>query len=169
MPRRHFSSNEKHSGSNEETIAPNTLRLKLPRTVQARKLLGKSDRLVAVLQSLWQERGGAPAEVEIHLVDESTIQQLHRDYLGDPSSTDIITFDLGMSPEQIQLGSLYICPEVAARYAAKFEVTPQQEVQRLAAHGILHLLGYNDLSPQDKRRMRRAENKILARIQKTGL
>lgn len=142
----------------------NLLRLKLPRTASARRLLGKSDRLVAELRALWAAHEETAAEVEVNFVDESTIQVLHADYLNDASSTDIITFDLGVSPEGVRLAALYICPEVAKRFAARYKVTPKRELQRLIVHGILHLLGYDDHVPQDKRRMRAAENKILALV-----
>lgn len=140
------------------------LRLKLPRTASARRLLGKSDRLIAELRALWAEHEDTAAEVEVNFVDEPTMQTLHADYLDDASATDIITFDLGVSPEGARLGALYICPEVAKRFAARYKATPKREAQRLIAHGILHLLGYDDHSLHDKRRMRAAENKILARI-----
>jgi probable rRNA maturation factor len=127
-------------------------------------MLGKSERLVAELCALWAAHEKAPAEIEVIFVDEPAIQALHYDYLHDASSTDIITFDLGTSPEGARVAALYICPEVAQRFAARYKATPRQELQRLIAHGILHLLGYDDHSPQDKRRMRAAENKILARL-----
>ncbi len=144
--------------------AQNLLRLKLPRTAQARRLLLQRDRLVLALQETWREHSADPAEIEVAFIDEPSIQRLHYDYLQDPSSTDIITFDLGLSPEQIRLGALYICPEVAERHASKFKTSTQKEAQRLIAHGILHLLGYDDHSPADRRRMRRREKKILALI-----
>ncbi len=142
----------------------NLLNLKLPRTATAQRLLGKRDRLFAELRALWAAHDATPAEVEVAFVDEPAMQALHYDYLHDSSSTDIITFDLGVSPEGVRLGALYICAEVAQRFAARYKVPVRQEVQRLLAHGILHLLGYDDHSPQDKRRMRREENKILARL-----
>ncbi len=146
----------------------NALHLKLPRTTIAQRLLGNRARVVAALRALWAAHEETPAEVEIIFVDEPTIQKLHDDYLHDASSTDIITFDLGVSPEGARLGALYICPEVAKRFAARYKVTLGQELHRLIAHGILHLLGYDDHSPQDKRRMRREENKILARINRAA-
>ena len=140
------------------------LRLKLPRTQNAQRLLGKQDRLVAALRALWNTHETSPAEVEIAFIEETEMKKLHLDFLQDASSTDIITFDLGVSPEGVRLGALYICPEVAKRYATRYSVTLRQELQRLIAHGVLHLLGFDDHSPQDKRRMRREENKILASL-----
>lgn len=140
------------------------LSLKLPRTAQARTLLPRRESLLSVLQEEWLAHRADAAQLEVYFVDESTIRQLHQDYLNDPSPTDIITFDLGLTPEQVRLGALYICPEVAKRYAAKRNLAVAEEIQRLIAHGVLHLLGYDDRSLQQKRRMRRAENKILARL-----
>ncbi len=140
------------------------LRLKLPRTKSAQRLLGKQDRLVAALRALWHTHRAMPAEIAISFIAEAEMQRLHYDFLQEASSTDIITFDLGVSPEGMRLGALYICPEVAKRYAARYKATPRQELQRLIAHGVLHLLGFDDHSPKDKRRMRREENKILAQL-----
>lgn len=144
--------------------AAGKFRLKLPRTAQARRLLGKREMLAACLREEWCAHKNEPALIEVYFVEEPDIQKLHRDYLQDPASTDIITFDLGLSPEDVRLGTLYICPEVAARFAIKFRVSVSQEIHRLITHGVLHLLGYDDHTRNDKRRMRRAENRILARL-----
>ena len=140
------------------------LRLKLPRTAQAQRLLGKRELLVAALHALWNEHETTPAEIDVTFLGDAEMQTLHFEYLNDASSTDIITFDLGLSPEGKRLGALYICPEVAQRFAARYKIPVRKEVHRLLAHGVLHLLGFDDHSPQDKRRMRRAENKFLAQL-----
>lgn len=116
------------------------------------------------MQKLWQAHGAAAAEVEIQFIDEPAMCALHEQFLRDPSPTDIITFDLGMTPEQRRLASLCICPAVAQRHARRFKTTLPRELDRLIIHGVLHLLGYDDHEPAQRRRMRARENDILAQL-----
>jgi probable rRNA maturation factor len=136
------------------------LRLQFSRATR-RQLLPDKKRLQEILQRTWWEQHQPDAHVEVNFVDEETICLLHQNFLGDPSATDVITFDLGLTPEKIRLAALYICIGAAKRHAARYRVTLGAEVQRLIIHGILHLLGYNDHSPAQRRQMRRHENRIL--------
>jgi len=137
------------------------LRLIFPRSSPAQRLLFGKRRFQKILREVWAAHGQPAAEVEVNLVDTPAICRLHQDYLGDPTPTDIITFDLGLSPEGSRLAALYICIEVAERYAQRYRVAPREEIRRLVIHGMLHLLGYDDHTPSARRRMRRQENQIL--------
>ncbi len=120
--------------------------------------------LAEVLQHLWEAHGAADAEVEVRFVDEPTICGLHERFLQDPSPTDIITFDLGLMPDQRRLALLCICPAVAARHARRFHTTLRREIHRLIVHGVLHLLGFDDHDPAQRRRMRYRERTILKQL-----
>lgn len=120
--------------------------------------------LAAVLQEIWEAHGSEDAEIEVRFVDEPTICSLHEQFLQDPSPTDIITFDLGLMPDQRRLALLCICPIVAARHALRFRTTLRREIHRLIVHGILHLLGYDDHDPVQRRRMRYRERAILKQL-----
>jgi probable rRNA maturation factor len=67
------------------------------------------------------------------------------------------------NPDRIH-GELFVCPEVARIQAKRYHATPQAEVVRYVVHGILHLLGYDDQQPADRRRMKRAEKRLLAEL-----
>ncbi len=138
-----------------------SLRLKFSRSAPTRRLLPDSKRLQKVLQDIWSEHGQPPAEVEVNFVDANTICRLHQEYLGDPSPTDIVTFDLGETPNHFRLAALYICLEVAGQHARRYRASFAEEIRRLVIHGILHLLGYDDRSTAARRQMRRRENQIL--------
>jgi probable rRNA maturation factor len=97
----------------------------------------------------------------VKFVDENTISALHRDFLEDDSSTDVITFDLGTAPDGGRIAAIAICVPVAGRYAEKYRVSLCEELQRLVIHGALHLLGFDDHTTAGKKRMRFFENKIL--------
>ena len=97
-------------------------------------------------------------------VDAQQISAWHRDFLQDPSATDVITFDLGATPDGARLAALAVCVPVAQYYATRYKVSLREELWRLIIHGTLHLLGYNDHAAAAKKHMRLAENKILKRL-----
>ncbi len=120
--------------------------------------------LAGLLEKVWQAHGANAAEVEVQFVAEAMICSLHEQFLQDPSPTDIITFDLGVTPDHRRLALLCICPAVAARHARRFHTTLRREIHRLIVHGILHLLGYDDHDPGQRRRMRYRERTILKQL-----
>ncbi len=118
-------------------------------------------RLSQVLNEVWRDHAATATHLEVNFVDENTIAELHRDFLQDASSTDVITFDLGVTPASERIAAIAVCVPVAKRYAERFKVPLREELQRLVIHGALHLLGFDDHTAVEKRRMRYYENRIL--------
>ena len=58
-------------------------------------------------------------------------------------------------------GELFICVDDAVSQAKQFRTRWQAEVVRYAVHGVLHLLGYDDLEPHMRREMKRQENRLV--------
>ena len=58
-------------------------------------------------------------------------------------------------------GELFISIDDAGEYAGKYKVPLKDELIRLVIHGFLHLVGYDDRSPGDKRKMKQVENSLL--------
>jgi rRNA maturation RNase YbeY len=83
------------------------------------------------------------------------IAELNEQFLRHPGPTDVISFPLG---EEKMEGEIYISLERAKANAREFGVSYRSEVHRLAAHGLLHLIGYGDHTPGEKRVMTRKEN-----------
>jgi probable rRNA maturation factor len=105
-------------------------------------------------------------EVSIYFVDEKTICQLHEQFFDDPSPTDCISFPMD-GPEEITyriLGEVFICPQAAIAYSAKRKVNPLNELSLYVIHGLLHLIGYDDIDPKDRAKMRLAEKRHLESI-----
>jgi rRNA maturation RNase YbeY len=121
-------------------------------------------RLLQALNEIWRGRATTATHLEVDFVDEKTISELHRDFLQDPSSTDVITFDLGVTPASERIAAIAICVPVAVRYAKRYRVPLREELQRLVIHGVLHLLGFDDHNTAEKKRMRYHENKALRRL-----
>jgi len=86
-------------------------------------------------------------------------------FLQHEGSTDVITFDhlekrKAKSGKQRKFhGELFICVNVAVKQAKEFKTSWQAELVRYVVHGVLHLLGYDDLQPALRRQMKREENR----------
>lgn len=98
-----------------------------------------------------------PEAIEITFVGIKTMCDVHRDFLSDPTPTDVITF---------QHGEILVCPEVARQQARRFDRTPAQETLLYGIHGILHLVGYKDKTPAAFKRMSAAQEKLLQAVLK---
>lgn len=100
----------------------------------------------------------------IHFVGDPEMTQVNEQFLQHAGSTDVITFDhLAPADDQDLHGELFICVDEAIRQARRFRTTWQDELLRYAIHGILHLLGHDDLNPAARRRMKAEENRLLRR------
>jgi probable rRNA maturation factor len=122
--------------------------------------------MVAMLQAAWQQYAEAAdlppgAAVQVNFVGKETICRLHAEYFADPAETDVITFSL---PGPGLRGEVYVCVDVASDQARRFAVSRDEELARLALHGILHILGFDDLQPTARRRMRQLERVFLGKF-----
>ena len=93
-----------------------------------------------------------PPEVEITLLGEAAIAKVHGEFLEDPTPTDVITFEHG---------EILIGVPIAAANAKKFRHPVDHEVALCAIHGLLHLLGYDDLTEKERVIMHARQEKIL--------
>ena len=89
-----------------------------------------------------------PYTVSIVFTDDSEIQRLNRDYRGKDKATDVLSFSqLEGEPivtnEVVSLGDIIISIDTARRQCLDFSATLNEEIARLLAHGLLHLLGYD--------------------------
>jgi len=93
-----------------------------------------------------------PPEVEITLLGEAAITKVHGEFLEDPTPTDVITFEHG---------EILIGVPIAATNAKKFHHPTDYEVALCAIHGLLHLLGYDDLTENERVIMHARQEEIL--------
>lgn len=98
-------------------------------------------------------------EVTIHFVDNETMCDLHNDYFNDPSPTDCISFPMDDS-EMLGyrvMGDVFVSPQAAIDYVQKFGGNVYQEVTLYVIHGLLHLIGHDDIEDDENQVMREAE------------
>jgi len=112
------------------------------------------DAVAGVLSFAGVERG----EIRIVFVDEKELLRLNRDFLGHDYDTDVITFPLESDPLEAEI---YISVEMARRQAGEEGVSFYDEARRLAIHGTLHLVGYDDGTTEEREQMRRLEDRFL--------
>ncbi|MFI3259513.1 MAG: rRNA maturation RNase YbeY [Rikenellaceae bacterium] len=91
------------------------------------------------------------------------ILEMNREFLGHDYFTDIITFDdSDLELTRSVAGELYIDVETVADNASKYDTTPLREMHRILSHGVLHLCGQGDKTPEDSLQMRAKEDLYLA-------
>ncbi len=96
----------------------------------------------------------------INFVTSEQIKEINIKYLNHQYSTDVITFNYSGSNTELD-GEIFISVEDANEYAEMYKVTHIEELMRLVIHGVLHLLGYDDMNRKEKVLMKKMENKLL--------
>ncbi len=137
--------------------------------------------------ALASQHEGAHGKVSIVIADDGTVRDLNREHRGLDESTDVLSFaftnqgeyygegerpsewseDIGfvMPPGEIAgLGEVIISYPQAARQAGEAGHSVRQELAHLLAHGILHLLGYDHMEPDEETVMKAGEATVLSRV-----
>lgn len=140
-----------------------------------------ADALCAALEGLVQS--DRPLLFELLTVGEEEIRRLNREQRGVDRVTDVLSFpsmsDIKGVPlladehadeldeeERIFLGSVVICERRAREQAEEYGHSYRRELFYLAVHGVLHCLGYDHETEEEKREMRAKEEAVM---QKLGL
>ena len=93
--------------------------------------------------------------------------EINRQYLGHDYYTDVITFDYSdLEGRKVVSGDMFIDPFTVDDNAQQLGTDPAEEQLRVIIHGVLHLCGYKDKTPEDAAVMRQKEDFYLARLPK---
>jgi len=103
-------------------------------------------------------------EIAYIFCNNERILEINRQYLQHDYYTDIITFD--DSTDSTISGDIFISLETVKSNAEDFSVDFEEELHRVIIHGILHLCGQDDITPELKAEMTRKENKALEELKK---
>lgn len=110
------------------------------------------------------------SELNIYFVSEEQICELHQDFFDDPSPTDCISIQVDPPGTPFcLLGEIFISPKAAQAAIESYQTTLQEELSLYLVHGLLHLLGYDDLEDQDRAKMRLAEKRHMDYLKKHSL
>jgi len=97
--------------------------------------------------------------LEYVFASDDYVLQVNREHLDHDYFTDIITFPLQNSPLE---ATIFISVDRVKENADLYKVSFQEELHRVMVHGLLHLLGYDDKTENDKKNMRQQEDRCLA-------
>ena len=134
--------------------------------------------LLQIAEKTLHDEGVLNGEVSLLLTDDETVHTLNREYRGQDKPTDVLSFaqrdqraDAPPPPSQNisnfssadfveLLGDVVISVETAERQARQHEVSLDEELALLTVHGILHLLGYDDMTDDGAEEMQRREREL---------
>lgn len=104
--------------------------------------------------------GGCPdGELSLAFMTDAKLAKLHDDFLDDPTTTDVITFE--GDPAFGVAGEVCVSADTALAYSKTHDRDFSEELTLYVVHGWLHLAGYDDLQPAKKRKMRAAEARAM--------
>ncbi|MFA4932949.1 MAG: rRNA maturation RNase YbeY [Candidatus Omnitrophota bacterium] len=133
-------------------ITIKNLQKKLPiHAVKTRKLIQKILKGENIRESGW---------INICFVNDPFIKKFNAKFHKTNSSTDVLAFNLS---EKILLADIMISTDTAIRQAAIFKTSADYELSLYVAHGILHILGYNDQKTNQAKLMRKKEAQYVNR------
>ena len=114
------------------------------------------------LNSISKNEGKEIESLSFLFVDDEEMLKYNKKYLQHESYTDVITFY--SSVDKRIAGDIIISLERVKDNAKFYQVSYNYELQRVMAHGLLHLLGYNDKNKEEKKIIRKKENYYLDNI-----
>ena len=120
------------------------------------------EQLVQALNRLANEHGRVIKELVYEFVSREKIIEINTNYLQHYYETDIVTFDYSVGSKVS--AQIYICTDVVIDNAKDQGVTATEELNRVIFHGLLHVLGYNDHTNEERAEMRSMEDACLRRI-----
>ena len=106
--------------------------------------------------------------LNINIVNSEYIFELNRKYLNHNYSTDIITFNYSEYKDRLD-GEIFISLHDAISNSRKYKISLDNEILRLVIHGVLHLLGFDDIKSADKKLMKSHENRFVKLLENEKL
>lgn len=134
--------------------------------------------LQSLLSMVLKAEGVCAAELSVALVSDAEIHTINRDFLNHDFPTDVISFSNSPIPqgrpqvswpaETVLDGELVISVDTARRIAERHGWSARRELILYAVHGLLHLVGYDDLTESARPLMRQREREMLILIDPGG-
>ena len=136
--------------------------------------------LVSVARHVLDSLGVHPlAELAISVVGVERMTELHVQWMDEPGPTDVLSFPMDeldvrtaratgrpldarpADGEPLVLGDVVLCPEVAAKQAVEAGHSTADELALLTTHGVLHLLGFDHMEPEEHAEMFGLQGELL--------
>lgn len=118
-------------------------------------------RLKAAVAGVLEEAAIDDATISLAIVDDPTIHDLNRRYLQHDYATDVLSFVLERTETRLE-GEVIVSSETAVSQSRRWGWAGEDELLLYVIHGMLHMVGVADATPEDREEMRRREGKCLA-------
>lgn len=109
-------------------------------------------------------------QVYIYFLEDEELAHLHDEIFSDPTLTDTITLPMDAPKSQAKphiLGEAFVSPKAALRFLkhrADDSKILYEEISRYVVHSLLHMIGYDDQTPEERKKMRVKENQTLCML-----
>ncbi len=142
------------------------------RIVNRQKMVKVDTRAVRrLVGAVLEECGRADSDVTVLFAGDSFLHKLNLEYRGIDKTTDVLSFammegDESTTPAEAEsvLGDVIVSVERASVQARRYRKPVGHEILKLVAHGVLHLVGFDHASTNERKRMRRIENRHLKAV-----
>jgi probable rRNA maturation factor len=121
-------------------------------------------KVVKTIEKVIRKENKISGDLNFIITNDSTLRKLNIRFLEHNYNTDVISFDFNEG--KTINGEVYISIETVKQNAINYNVSLKSEISRVVIHGVLHLVGYDDKSEEQKLLMRKMEDEWLALIEK---
>lgn len=119
-------------------------------------------RLEELIRFVARREGVRLGQVDLAIVGRKAIEEANVHYLRHAGPTDVISFDLSNSQVRGICAQLVVCGPVAAEQAPLHGTTSLEELMLYVIHGLLHVIGYDDLAIRPAAKMHARQDELLA-------
>jgi probable rRNA maturation factor len=138
-----------------------------------KKIALNPPQILKIIKAILRHEGVDQAFLSIVFVNQQRIKNFNKKYLNRAYATDVLAFDLTDNGPQRRksrrnrkniIGDIIISTDAAFKNAKSYQTTLSEELALYMIHGILHLLGFDDHKPNDRRKMRKREGELLEHL-----
>ncbi|MCK4410288.1 MAG: rRNA maturation RNase YbeY [Candidatus Eisenbacteria sp.] len=122
------------------------------------------------------DHGSSNSDLTVVFARDGLVKELNATYRDVDRTTDVLAFatrdgeppGVGGDPDELErvLGDVVISTDRAIAQARRYRRTPEREILKLVAHGVLHLVGHDHASTRSRTKMRNLENRYLRTLSK---
>ena len=123
--------------------------------------LNKEESIQSWIENIIQTEKRVLGDLNFIFCSDQHLHEINLNYLKHDTYTDIITFDNSENVEEIS-GDIFISVDRVEANSRDMAIAFDEELNRVMIHGVLHLIGYNDKTDEEKRQMREKEDACLS-------
>jgi probable rRNA maturation factor len=118
--------------------------------------LKRSRKAQEIIREIIGKEKKSPGNISFVITNDERLREINVEFLEHDYYTDVITFNY--NEEETINGEVYISLDRVRENSINYNVSLEAELLRVIIHGVLHLIGYDDKSEEEKVEMRRKED-----------